>query len=111
MVNMKLQFFGGRGASSGISTENNIVAFKGRETKQENDGWDYKGEKERVDKLIQNAKQAKSVKQINRAALSLKKEDENISTLIKNAKADDGNMKALNTLRRKIRQQRKSTKL
>lgn len=53
----------------------------------------------------------KSVNQINSAALSLKREDEHISTLIKNVQADNGDVNALLTLRRKIRVQRRKTKL
>lgn len=53
----------------------------------------------------------KSVNQINSAALSLKREDEHISTLIKNVQADNGDVNALLTLRRKIRVQIRKTKL
>lgn len=53
----------------------------------------------------------KSVNQINSAAISLKREDEHISTLIKNVQADNGDVNALLTLRRKIRVQRRKTKL
>lgn len=107
---MNLQYFGGRGASSGIGNSN-VVAFRTSKTEKERSGgWDYRGESERVEKLIRNANEAKSANQINRAAQSLRKEDEHISTLINNAKADGGDVKALLTLRRKIREQRKKTR-
>lgn len=106
---MNLQFFGGRGASSGIGN-GNIIAFGKKADTEKSSGWDYRGDAKRVKKLIQNANKAKSINQINRAALSLKKEDEHISTLINNVKADDGDVNALLTLRRKIREQRKKTR-
>lgn len=53
----------------------------------------------------------KSVNQINSAAISLKREDEHISTLIKNVQADNCDVNALLTLRRKIRVQIRKTKL
>lgn len=74
-------------------------------------GWDYRGERERVDRLIENANNAKTVNAINRAALALMKEDEHITTLLNNVKQDDGDARALMTLRRKIREQRRRTKL
>ena len=103
---MNLQYFGGRGASSGIGN-GNIIAFGKKADTEKSSGWDYRGEAERVDKLIKNAK---SVRQISRAALSLMKEDEHISTLMREAETDGGDVNALLTLRRKIRQQRKKTR-
>lgn len=106
-----LQFFGGRGGSSGLGGNiGNVVEFK-KASEEKSGTWQYPGENERVEKLIKYANEAKSVNQINRAALALKKEDEHITTLINNVKADDGDINALLTLRRKIRQQRDKTKL
>lgn len=106
---MNLQYFGGRGSSSGIGN-GNIIAFGKKADTERSSGWDYRGEAERVDKLIKNANEAKSVSQISRAALSLMKEDEHISTLMREAETDGGDVNALLTLRRKIRQQRKKTR-
>ena len=110
VIKYDLQFFGGRGSSSGL-TNNNIISFKPRETKTQNGGWDYKGESERVEKLINNANAAKTVNSINKAAMALKKEDEHITTLLNNVKQDDGDARALMTLRRRIREQRKKTRM
>lgn len=107
---VNLQYFGGRGSSSGLEN-GNVVAFRQTSGTEKSSGWNYQGEAERVEKLIKNANEAKSVNQINSAALSLKREDEHISTLIKNVQADDGDVNALLTLRRKIRVQRRKTKL
>ncbi len=100
-----LQYFGGRGADSGLKSGANI---SGTSTSS---GWDYRGEARRVDTLIEYANKAKSINQINRAAIALKKEDEHISTLMNTVKEDDGDIRALMTLRRKVREQKKKTKL
>lgn len=72
--------------------------------------WNYPSEVERVNMLIEYANKAKSINQINRAALALKKEDERITALIKYAKDEDGDVNVLMTLRRKVREQRKKTR-
>lgn len=102
-----LQYFGGRGADSGLKSGAN-ANISGTSTSS---GWDYRGEAGRVDTLIEYANKAKSVNQINRAAIALKKEDEHISTLMNTVKEDDGDIRALMTLRRKVREQRKKTRL
>ncbi len=100
-----LQYFGGRGADSGLKSGANISGIS------TSSGWDYRGEAGRVDTLIEYANKAKSINQINRAAIALKKEDEHISTLMNTVKEDDGDIRALMTLRRKVREQRKKTRL
>ena len=101
---------GGRGASSGLGKDN-IVAFRQNSDTGNPLKWNYPSEVKRVNMLIEYANKAKSINQINRAALALKKQDEHISTLIKNAKDEDGDVNVLMTLRRKVREQRKKTRL
>lgn len=100
---------GGRGASSGIGKDN-VVAFRQNSDTKKLLKWNYPSEVERVNMLIEYANKAKSINQINRAALALKKEDERITALIKYAKDEDGDVNVLMTLRRKVREQRKKTR-
>lgn len=103
---------GGRGSSSGMNANNNIVPFKSKTpSNRTGGGWDYRGDRERVDKLIAYANSAKTANTIQRAASALKKEDEHITTLLKTAKEDGGDTRALMTLRRRVREQRKNTRL
>ena len=111
------QLFGGRGASIRMKTGkdySNVGKFlTGNDSRgaSTSSGWDYRGEAGRTDTLIEYANKAKSINQINRAAIALKKEDEHISTLMNTVKEDDGDIRALMTFRRKIREQRKKTRL
>lgn len=100
---------GGIGASSGIGKDN-VVAFRQNSDTKKLLKWNYPSEVERVNMLIEYANKAKSINQINRAALALKKEDERITALIKYAKDEDGDVNVLMTLRRKVREQRKKTR-
>lgn len=100
------QLFGGRGASIRMKTGKDYSNVASTSS-----GWDYRGEAGRTDTLIEYANKAKSINQINRAAIALKKEDEHISTLMNTVKEDDGDIRALMTFRRKIREQRKKTRL
>lgn len=101
---------GGRGASAG---KGNIIAFRGRKTENSNSKlWDFRGEKERVDKLVNSIKNTRGMKSLNNLALSLKKEDEHITTLIKQVEKgqESGDTKVLMSLRRQIRQAQKRVK-
>ena len=114
-LELNLQYFGGRGASA-ASSGKNIITFKPKQKQGSSNNsntkkWDYPGEKERVDRLIENAKNAKTINQINRAAMALKRQDEHITTLLSTVSQDDGDERVLMSLRRKIRQQRMVTKL
>lgn len=104
---------GGRGSSSGMGSSNNIVPFKAKKSppNRTGGGWDYRGDRERVDKLIAYANSAKTANTIQRAAIALKKEDEHITTLLKTAKEDGGDPRALMALRRRIREQRRKTRI
>ena len=83
----------------------NIVAFSKKEVDVEKSySWDYKGEAEYVDKLVEYARSANSTSQISRATLSLMKEDKHITMLMETAEEDGGDVNVLLTLRRKVRQ-------
>lgn len=82
----------------------NIIAFSKKVGVEKPSGWDYKGEAEYVDKLVEYASSANTTSQISRATLSLMKEDKHITMLMETVEEDGGDVNVLLTLRRKVRQ-------
>lgn len=82
----------------------NIIAFNKKVDVEKSYGWDYKGEAEYVDKLVEYARSANSPSQISRATLSMTKEDKHITMLMETVEEDGGDVNVLLTLRRKVRQ-------
>lgn len=111
MINYNLQFFGGRGASAGLK-RGTIIKFPNREreiadTPRDNRGlWDFKGDQERVEKLLDAVDKRWGMKSLDNLSLSLKKEEEHINNLIKQVESgeNEGDVRNLMTLKRKIRQ-------
>lgn len=96
-----------------VWSERHIIAFRGRRTENSNSKlWDFRGEKERVDKLVNSINNTRGMKSLSNLALSLKKEDEHITTLIKQVEKgqESGDTKVLMSLRRQIRQAQKRVK-
>jgi len=97
----------GRGSSKagGSGSGGNVVAFH---TQKQSQLWDYRGEVERTNTLIDNANNAKSANQMQRAAVSLRNHDQHLTDLIdqeQSGKTDvKGDVDILTTQRRKTRQ-------
>lgn len=94
MVKYNLQFFGGRGASSGISKQSS------------GNTWDFRGETERVDKLESAIAKTNGMKAMTNLSISLKREEEHLTSLISQVQSgkEDGDENVLLTLRRRVRQ-------
>lgn len=116
MIKLNLQFFGGRGASAIAISSGKIIAFRQNEksltyskNNNSNDSaelWKFPGEVERVEKLESSVNSVRGIKAMGNLAMSLKRQDSHITTMIKQVESgqEEGDVNTLLTLRRRVRQ-------
>lgn len=96
---------GGRGGSSGLTTNSKVVAFT--ERRKNNSGkWDYRGYTQRTDSLEKAVNEANTRKKVEAAFKGLKNHDQNITAeldRIASGVKDAGDERVLMTERRRTR--------
>lgn len=104
-MKINLQFFGGRGGSSGLA---NVIQFpKKKEESKKTSKWDYRGYFESVDKIEKAVNLANTRAKAEQAYRGITLQEKNISSEIQRAErgdADTGDINVLLTQRRRLRQ-------
>lgn len=100
---------GGRGGSSGFTTNSKVVTFPGREKNSNNNfrkKWDYRGFAQRTDSLERAVNEANTRRKVEAAFKGLRDHDQNITAelnRIASGAKDAGDEKALMIERRRTR--------
>lgn len=107
VVQYNLQFFGGRGSVSSSGKEKLKVIDISNRSSGKTDKWDYRGEKEYIDKLEQKINNVKSYNSIHALHSALKSREKYINAELERIRTGIetlGDENALLTQRRRIRQ-------